>query len=147
MQGPTDIAVKAWSRLVRAHGAAMGGIEADLKRAGLPPLAWYDVLLALARSPEGRLAPRQIEERTLLAQYNLSRLLDRMETDGFVRRLPYPGDRRRQLVAITAEGEAMQARMWPVYGAGISRQVGERLTPAETEALAGLLRRLLPRGD
>lgn len=144
MQGPSDAAVKAWARLVRAHRAAMGAIEADLKRAGLPPLPWYDVLLTLRRAPGGRLAPKAIEEGTLLAQYNLSRLLDRMEAGGVVRRIPYPGDRRRQLVEITPEGHALQARMWPVYGGGIARHVGERLTRDETEALAGLLRRLLP---
>ena len=90
----------------------MGQIEAEMKAAGFPSLAWYDVLLHLKRRPEGGSPPREIEEAVLFEQYNLSRLLDRMEAEGLVRRIPFPGDKRRQLVEITAEGRALQKRMW-----------------------------------
>ena len=136
--------MRAWAELVRAQRAATGGIEADLKQAGLPPLSWYDVLYGLRRARGGRLTPRELESEMLLEQYNLSRLLDRMEADGLVRRIPYPGDKRRQLVAITAQGRAMHRRMWPLYAAAIERHVGARITATEGEALAEILSKLLP---
>jgi DNA-binding MarR family transcriptional regulator len=142
MQRPTDVTVKAWAALVLAQRAAMGGIETDLKNAGLPPLSWYDVLYSLRRARGGRLSPRDLEDAMLLEQYNLSRLLDRMEVDGVLRRVPYPGDRRRQLIEITAQGRALQKRMWPIYASAIERHVGCKITEDEAEALAGTLAKL-----
>ena len=144
MQGPSEAVVKAWAGLVLAQRAATSGIEADLKRAGLPPLSWYDVLYGLRRARRGRLTPKELEGEMLLEQYNLSRLLDRMEADGLVRRIPYPGDKRRQLIEITRLGRAMHKRMWPIYGAAIERHVGARVTQKEAEAVAEILGKLLP---
>jgi len=144
MQGPSEAVVKAWAGLVRAQRAATSGIEADLKQAGFPPLSWYDALYALRRARGGRLTPRELEGEMLLEQYNLSRLLDRMEADGLVRRIPYPGDKRRQLVQITAPGRAMQKKMWPVYAAAIERHVGARITDEDGATLTQVLGKLLP---
>jgi len=101
------------------------------------------VLLHLKRRPDGRSSPREIEDAVLFEQYNLSRLLDRMEADGLVSRIPYPGDKRRQLVEITEEGRSLQRRMWGVYGPAINRVIGEKLTETEAEQLASLLLKLL----
>lgn len=143
MQRPSEAVVRAWAGLVLAQRAATSGVEADLKRAGLPPLPWYDVLYGLRRARRGRLTPHELEGEMLLEQYNLSRLLDRMEAEGLVRRIPYPGDKRRQLVEITPQGRAMHKRMWPVYAAAIERHLGSRITPSEGEALAEILNKLL----
>jgi len=91
-RNPSEAAVKAWTRLVRARDLVLGAIEQDLKAGDCPPLAWYDVLLELTRAAEGRLRPFEIEKQTLLAQYNLSRLLDRLEKEGLVARAPCQDD-------------------------------------------------------
>jgi len=142
VQEPSDAVTDAWVRLIRAERGIVGKIEAELKSAGFPTLAWYDVLLSLKHNAEGRLTPRDIEETVLFEQYNLSRLLDRMEAEGLVRRIPFPGDKRRQLIEITEEGRALQRNMWAVYGAAIDRFVGERLADGEAHQLAGLLAKL-----
>lgn len=139
----SEAAVTAWARLVRAGQTALQKIEAELKAADLPPLSWYDVLLELGRAEDGRLRPLELERRTLLAQYNASRLIDRMEKAGLVERLPHPEDGRGQLVAITAEGRSMQKRVWKVYGPAIAKHVGEKLRPAEAVELARLLQKLI----
>jgi DNA-binding MarR family transcriptional regulator len=140
---PSEAVTDAWVHLVRAEKAVVGQIEAELKSAGFPPLPWYDVLLHLKRQPEGRASPRDIEDAALFEQYNLSRLLDRMEVEGLVRRIPYPGDKRRQLVEITEEGRALQRRIWGVYGPAINRHIGGRLGEEEAEQLASLLLKLM----
>jgi DNA-binding MarR family transcriptional regulator len=139
---PAEETVTAWTRLVRAQQVVLSRIEAELKAADFPPLSWYDVLLELGRSGAGKLRPVELERRTLLAQYNASRLLDRMEKAGLIRREANPEDGRSQLISITAEGRALQKRMWRVYGAAIARHVGEKLKPAEAQALAQLLKKL-----
>src|SRR3954454_13004810 len=132
---PSDAVVTAWARLVRAREALVGAVEGDLKAAGLPPLAWYDVLLELSRAGKGRLRPFEIEKETLLAQYNLSRLLDRLEKAGLVAREPCTDDGRGQWVVITQEGRATQARTWKVYAKAIQKRVGDRLDDKAAETL------------
>ncbi|MEE1610467.1 MarR family winged helix-turn-helix transcriptional regulator [Microvirga sp. CF3016] len=143
MQEPSAAVIRAWGRLIRAERTVVARIEAELKRAGFPSLHWYDVLLEVKRGPGGRLTPREIEEAVLFEQYNLSRLLDRMEAEGLVRRIPFPGDKRRQLVEITDEGRALQEHMWPVYGAAINRYFGDKLGEKEAGQLSALLLKLL----
>ncbi|MCG7392215.1 MarR family winged helix-turn-helix transcriptional regulator [Microvirga sp. ACRRW] len=148
MQEPSDAVTDAWVSLIRAGKEVAGGIEAELKAAGFPGLTWYDVLLHLKKQPDGRSAPREIEDAALFEQYNLSRLLDRMEAEGLVCRIPFPGDKRRQLVEITEEGRALQRRMWAVYGPAINRRIGCKLTNSEAGQLAALLLKLMkPKND
>lgn len=140
---PSDETVAAWTLLVRAGQTALARIEAELKAADLPPLSWYDVLLELGRAEQGRLRPLELERRTLLAQYNASRLIDRMAKAGLVERQPHPEDGRGQLVAITAEGRAVQKRIWKIYGPAIAEHVGDKLRTAEATELARLLQKLI----
>src|SRR4051795_7816241 len=140
---PSDAVTKAWARLIRAREIVVGAVERDLKAAGLPPLARYDVLLELTRAPDGRLRPFEIEKETLLAQYNLSRLLDRFEKEGLIVREPCGDDGRGQWVLITERGKAVQARTWKVYSRSIQQHVGEKLDDKSAAALAGLLGRLV----
>ena len=141
-RNPSNPAVTAWTRLIRARETVVSAVERDLKAAGLPPLAWYDVLLELSRPPEGRLRPFEIEKETLLAQYNLSRLLDRLEKEGLIRREPCNEDGRGQWVVITEKGRALQARTWKVYARAVQRHVGDKLDDRAAGQLAALLGRL-----
>lgn len=136
---PSSTAVRAWVCLMRSQRLALAAIEQDLKAAGLPPLGWYDVLLELVRAEDAKLRPYEIEERILLAQHNLSRLLDRMEKDGLVRREAFADDGRGRWVILTDAGRVMQSRMWSVYGPAIQRHVGKKLGDASAAQLADLL--------
>jgi len=131
---------------MRAQRFVLGAIERDLKAAGLPPLGWYDVLLELVRADNGRLRPYEIEERTLLAQHNLSRLLDRMEKQDLVQRQAFEGDGRGQWIAVTVAGRALQLQMWSVYGLAIHKYLGAVLEDDGAEQLADLLVRLSQTG-
>jgi len=142
---PSEAVVRAWTRLLRAQQTALSAIEGELKAAGLPALEWYDVLLELSRAEPPGLRPSALEARLLLAQYNLSRLLDRMVKAGYVRRVPVPEDARGHYLEITDAGRTLMQQVWPVYRAGIARHVGDKLTKAEAQQLGDLLERLLAR--
>ena len=144
MTAPSESVVRAWTRLERAHRAALATVESRLKAAGLPPLAWYDVLLELERAGEAGLRPFELQKAMLLAQYNLSRLIDRLEAQGHVARAASEDDGRGQVLAITAKGRAMRRKIWPVYAAAIEAAVGAHLSPTEARALGDLLERLYP---
>lgn len=134
--------MRTWARLLKVQQRLKAAVERDLKDADALPLDWYDALLELERGEEGRLTPGQLEANMLIAQYSLSRLLDRLEREGLIRRLPHPEDGRRQLVEITAKGRKRRAASWPAYAAAVARQAGGRLTEAELQSLLALLGKL-----
>jgi DNA-binding MarR family transcriptional regulator len=140
---PSRQAVVAWVRLVKAERLALARVEAVLKQAGLPPLAWYDVLLELERAGEAGLRPFELERALLLAQYNLSRLLDRIEREELIERAPCPADGRGHVLRLSARGRGMRKAMWPVYAQAIEDIVGSSLKNDETETLSLLLSRII----
>ncbi|OYW16187.1 MAG: MarR family transcriptional regulator [Novosphingobium sp. 12-64-8] len=137
---PSAVSVLAWDRLLRAGEAALETARAELKHAGLPAPEWYDVLVAIER--HGPLRPRDLQARLPIAQYHLSRLLDRMVREGLVRRVPTPEDARGHTVELSPQGKAARALMWPAYATAIESVIGARLCESERIALANLLARL-----
>jgi len=139
---PSDSAIRAWVRLERAHRAAQSAVEGHLKKAGLPPLPWYDALLELERAGAAGLRPFELQKEMLFAQYNLSRLVDRLEAAGYVARGASKLDGRGQVLTITKAGRTLRRQMWPVYAAAIEDAVGRHLSEAEAGSLSDLLARL-----
>jgi DNA-binding MarR family transcriptional regulator len=144
---PRDTAVRAWARLAKAQQLALASIESALKSAKLPPLAWYDALLEVERAGDRGLRPGELQREMLLAQYNLSRLIDRIERAGYVERRPCDDDGRGQVIVITAAGRDMRRRMWTIYGPAIQHALGDRLSPNQTETLDALLGKLIENSD
>jgi len=140
----SDAVTNAWIRLVRARHKVVSAVEADGKSAGVLPMEQYDVLWELERAPEGR-RPYELEQRLLFAQYNLSRLIDRMVEAGLVRKASCPEDKRGRVLHITEAGRKARKATWPSYAKAINRHVGAKLSEAEAEKLAALLGKLLDR--
>jgi DNA-binding MarR family transcriptional regulator len=137
----TDIA-GLWARFMRVSQSVLAAVEGDLKAAGLPPLAWYDALLELRRvAPEG-LRQFELQEHMLLAQYNMSRLIDRLVEAGYARRQPCPEDGRGQVVYLTEKGRALIDAMWPAYRAAIAAHFGDRLDERQAGALSEIFETL-----
>ena len=133
-----------WARFVRVGQSVLAAVEGDLKAAGFPPLAWYDALLELRRAaPEG-LRQFELQQRMLLAQYNMSRLIDRLVATGYARRQPCPEDARGQIIYLTEKGRAVLDAMWPTYREAIAARFGDRLEPNQAQALAAALENLQP---
>lgn len=139
---PSEEATAAWVRLVRSQSRVLGAVEQDLKKAGFPPLAWYDALLELSRAPQGALRPVELERQMLIPQYSTSRLIERLVEDGLVRRKQCAVDKRGLFVEITDAGRELQKKMWGAYSAAIERHVGSKLTDGDAAKLSGLLDRL-----
>jgi DNA-binding MarR family transcriptional regulator len=144
-QRPSEIVIHAWARLMKAQQLALAAIERELKEARLPPLVWYDVLLEVERAGNDGLRPFELERAMLLAQYNLSRLIDRIERAGYLERRACEDDGRGQLVVITERGKAIRRKMWPVYARAIESSVGSNLSAKQAETLDDLLGLLIDR--
>ncbi len=138
-ENPSEEAVGAWARLIRVSQGLLSQVEADLKGAGFPVLSWYDALLELRRAGTSGLRPFQLQEQMLLAQYGLSRLVDRLDRAGYVHRMPNAQDGRGQVLRITPEGRNLLKRMWPVYRNAIQAHFAARISDRETVELAKIL--------
>jgi len=125
---PSTEATAAWIRLMRVQSRVLDAVEQDLKKAGFPPLAWYDALLELSRAPAGEMRPVELERQMLIPQYSTSRLIDRLVDEGLAARRECKIDKRGQFVEIT--------------DAGREKHVGSKLSDAEAAKLSGLLDRL-----
>jgi DNA-binding MarR family transcriptional regulator len=132
----------AWEAFVFAHAAAVGQIERELAREDVVSLTWYDVLVALVHAPDQRLRLNELADRVVLSRSGLSRLLDRIEKGGLIRREPAPGDRRGAFAVLTDEGAQAQRKAWPYYASGIARHFSQHLTDDEKRILANALRRV-----
>jgi DNA-binding MarR family transcriptional regulator len=143
MKKPSDTVVRAWARLTKVQHLALTAIEQALKQADLPPLPWYDALLELERVGEEGLRPFELEREMLLAQYNLSRLVDRIEKAGYVERRSCDDDGRGQVIVITSFGKDIRRRMWPVYARAIQSSIGMHVSETQAETLDATLGSLL----
>ncbi|MGL4727351.1 MAG: MarR family winged helix-turn-helix transcriptional regulator [Bosea sp. (in: a-proteobacteria)] len=144
---PSEATIQAWALLVKAQQVALAAVEEDVKAAGFPPLAWYDLLLELRHAEGGQLRPVELEPKLLLAQHNVSRMIDRLEAAGYAERRACPKDKRGQHVAITEGGRALLKAMWPVYRDAIQRHIGEKLACDHTARQLSDLLALITRKD
>ena len=133
--------LKAWSSFLATHALALRRIEARLKAAGTLPLEWYDVLLELDRAG-GRLKIGELAERVVIAPYNMTRLLDRLEAEGLLRRERSATDRRSAYAVLTDKGGDLRRAMWPAYERAIL-EVFAPLSERDAEAMTRILSRVI----
>jgi DNA-binding MarR family transcriptional regulator len=116
-----DETLPVWRAFLTAHARVTRAINRDLAEAGLPDLAWYDLLWTLYRHPEKRLRVNELAREVVLSPTAMSRFVDRVEAAGYVRREPDPADRRALQVVLADDAVTLLREMWPVYQAGIER--------------------------
>jgi len=143
MKKLSDLHNSTWRLFLTAHVKLLDRIEAKLTEADLPPLEWYDVLLTLKEAPDYRLRLSEVADKVLLSRSNLTRLVDRLETAGLLRRERCPNDRRGAFAVLTEAGLAMQQTMWTVYSEGITEYFSSYLSTEESRMMEKALARML----
>jgi DNA-binding MarR family transcriptional regulator len=112
--------------------------DAKARAVGLEPQQ-YLMLLAIRGLPEGREATIQtLAERLALKHHSAVELVDRMETNGYVRRTRSRDDRRRVFVTLLPRGERLLEQV-------AQNRISELRTSGE--ALVGAIEALLERGQ
>ena len=134
----------AWRTFLRAHATVTRRLEAELVAEHDLPLASYDVLVQLSESPSRALRMTELAERVLLSRSGLTRLVDRLERDGLVRREACPDDARGTLAVLTPAGLERLRAAWPTHLRGVSEHVTGKLDASELATLQELLQRLVP---
>jgi DNA-binding MarR family transcriptional regulator len=143
----SDWRVGVWRGFLRAHATVMRELERELLTATGLPLAWYDVLLQLAEAPGRRLRMAELADRVLLSRSGLTRLIDRLQAEGLVRREPSKDDARGTYTVLTPAGFERLRHAAPVHLAGIRDHWLAHFSDDELRVLGGWLGRLVPSGE
>jgi DNA-binding MarR family transcriptional regulator len=93
----------AVTNVMRVQQILQASVDEALKPHGLT-FARYEALVLLSFSQRGSLPMRMMGERLQLHPTSITNIVDRLEADGLVRRLPHPADRRTTLVELTPAG-------------------------------------------
>ncbi|MBW8269136.1 MarR family winged helix-turn-helix transcriptional regulator [Caldovatus aquaticus] len=132
--------------LARASHAVSEEFHARLRARGVGVPVWR-VLATLSGLPKGQgETVTGLARACLLQQPTMTKVLDRMERDGLVRRHPDLQDRRVVRLTLTPRGEATVAELL-VAARAHEAEVLARHPPAEVEAIKALLRELIARQD
>jgi len=96
--------------LLRTADRLMRTSENALRPAGLTPTQYNVLRILRGMSPQG-LACQEIARRMITRDADLTRLLDRLETRGFIHRQRQTDDRRVVQITITPAGSALLAEL------------------------------------
>jgi MarR family 2-MHQ and catechol resistance regulon transcriptional repressor len=131
-------ALKLFVVLARAHEAVSRHTHLDIARHGLTA-AEFAILEALYHV--GPLLLGELQRKILVSSGGVTYLVDRLAARGLVERRDCAEDRRARYAALTPEGEALIARIFPEHARVIARAV-EGLDEGERAQATALLRKL-----
>lgn len=138
-------AMAAVTSIMRAQQVLMARLNDLLRPHGLT-FPRYEALMLLSFTRTGALPLGKIGERLQVHRTSVTNIIDKLEADGFVRRVPHAEDRRATLAEITDAGREIAAAATATLNAdgfGISS-----LPADDLEQLTDILRALrLDAGD
>ncbi|HEU0130192.1 MAG TPA: MarR family transcriptional regulator [Mycobacteriales bacterium] len=141
-RGLTHVELDAWRAFLRAHARVTRVLDAELAAECDLPLGSYEVLLHLNEAPGGRLRMTDLADRVLLSRSGLTRLVDRLERDGLLRRESCPSDLRGTNAVLTDAGLDRLRAAAPVHLRGVREHMLDALTEDELRVLAEALGRV-----
>ena len=133
--------VRAWRDLQSIVPEIERRIDDDLRAEWAVPLGWFDVLATL-RQLDGRARPQDVASVMRIPPSSLSRRLDRLEEEGWVRRHRDvdPEDHRAVEVELTRRGRALWREMNVSYRRSVQARFAVILDDGDVEAIASTLR-------
>ena len=138
-----DTRLAAWWKLVAAHALLMRRVGCDLAAATVLSVDSYNVLRLLYEAPGHRLRLSKLAVAVFLTRSGVTRLADRLEKEGLLRRDEHIQDRRGSCAVLTAQGWNELKRARAVFARTIAEHFGTHLSDREAEALNTVLSRIL----
>ncbi len=135
--------VRAWRDLQAIVPEIERRIDDDLRGEWAVPLGWFDVLATL-RQLDGRARPQDVASVMMIPASSLSRRLDRLEEEGWVRRHRDvdPEDHRAVEVELTRRGRALWREMNVSYRRAVQAHFACVLDEHDVESIATTVRTL-----
>jgi DNA-binding MarR family transcriptional regulator len=134
LSSPSPERLRAWRLYFESALALVDVLDAELARDAGIPLRWYDALVHLEETPDG-LRMNELAERILYSKSGFTRVVDRMEAAGLVRRVRPDHDRRSILVVLTDEGRTTLERARRHHRHAIEQHFSSHLADTDIKAL------------
>ena len=134
LSSPSPERLRAWRLFFESALALNDVLDGELKRDVGIPHRWYDVLVHLEESPDG-LRMNELAEQILYSKSGLTRVVDRMEEAGFVRRVRHENDRRSIFVVLTDEGHTKLVQARRHHRHGIEQHFSRHLADTHIKTL------------
>ncbi len=139
--GDHDRWMGAWLALLRTHARLWDQLEAQMRRDHGLTIARYDVLAQL-HAAGGRLRLGELGSAIVLSPSGLSKLIDRMQTSGLIRRDPDPDDARSTFAVITPRGRALITKARRTHHQLLQRMFGDALDDGDIADLTRIMERI-----
>jgi DNA-binding MarR family transcriptional regulator len=107
------------------------------------PFEWFEVLIALADSPDGVLRMGDLATMTLRSKSAMTRLADRIEEARLIRRDASDTDRRVTNVALTGDGRALIERVKPPAARIMIEHFTSHISPKDARLVTAVLEKVL----
>jgi DNA-binding MarR family transcriptional regulator len=120
-----DELLDRWGELEARHARVREALEHALQREHRLSLSEYEVLRRLADDPKGHRRIQELAEEIHLSQSALSRLVQRLEDDGYVCRNVCDHDRRGVFACITDAGREAQTEAHPTHVSALAQTLGD----------------------
>ena len=133
----------AWWTFMAAHAQLVERVGRDLVAATSLPLGSYNVLRLLHEAPGGRLRLSELARAVHLTRSGATRLTNRLEKAGLLRREDHARDRRGSCAVLTDRGREELRRARRVVVRAIGEHFGGYLSDGEVERLNAILSRLV----
>jgi DNA-binding MarR family transcriptional regulator len=115
--------LRLWIRLLRASRLIEGVARERLKAQFNATLPRFDVMAALYRKPDGMLMS-EISRFLMVSNGNVTGIVDRLVSDGFVARSQRNGDRRTSFINLTRKGRTAFVNMAAAHENWIDELLG-----------------------
>jgi DNA-binding MarR family transcriptional regulator len=138
---------EAWVRFAAVLELLPGVLDAQLTRDEKLTHFEYFTLAMLSEAPERTLRMTALAARTNATLPRLSRVVSRLEAQGYVNRVPCPEDRRATNATLTGAGWEKVVRAAPGHVATVRAYVIDALTAEEVKRLSQISQRLIDNLD
>src|SRR3954470_1496502 len=135
--------LRAWRGLLRVHAQLSKALDAQLEAAHGLPLTSYEVLLYLSDADDGRMRMNDLAASVLLSRSGLTRLVDRLERDGYLERCSCPHDARGPFAVLPPSGREKLDAARETHLAGVRQLFLSHFSEEELDVLGEAWDRVL----
>jgi DNA-binding MarR family transcriptional regulator len=139
----TPAEMRAWLSYVATSSLLEAELDRQLQRDSGMPHAYYQILAILSDAPNRTLRMSDLAALTQSSQSRLSHAVNRLESNGWIRRSQCAHDRRGTLATLTDQGYAVLEVAAPGHVRTVRRYLFDRLTSEQVDQLADILETVL----
>jgi MarR family transcriptional regulator, multiple antibiotic resistance protein MarR len=136
LSGSLDLGA-VFTDLVRVETRLYNAVADHVKAEAGISSGHFDFLRYVRDHPNARVA--DLAAAFAIGVGTTSKIVDRLEREGWLERHPNPANRRSSLLALTKAGASVVARTEPTWQAAIQDLIGAAITREELKTLALLL--------